>query len=75
MAWQKSSLCKADPDLCAEVYGLNCDFVSIRDSKRPHIVVSLTREEWEVFINGVKLGDFDLKTNEDEEAEDQMEQV
>jgi len=61
--------------MCAEVYGLDCEFVSIRDSKRPHIVVSLTREEWQTFIDGVKAGDFDLKEDTNAEAEEQLEQV
>lgn len=73
--WQKSSLCKADSPMCAEVYGLEREFVSVRDSKRPHIVASFTREEWQTFIDGVKAGDFDLKQDADADAEEMLEQV
>jgi hypothetical protein len=70
--WIKSSLCKADPDLCVEVYGLDCEYVAVRDSKTPTKVITFTREEWRVFIEGVKRRDFDLKTDP---ALEQMEQV
>jgi hypothetical protein len=75
MKWQKSSLCRADEPMCAEVYGLESEFVAIRDSKRPNTVVTVTREEWQTFIDGVKRGEFDLRTDNLANAEDQLEQV
>lgn len=75
MKWQKSSLCRADTPMCVEIYGLESEFVAIRDSKRPHIVVTVTREEWQSFIDGVKLGEFDLKPSPELDAEEQLEQV
>ena len=73
--WIKSRFCRTDTPMCAEVYGLDCEFVAIRDSKRPHIVVTLTREEYQTFIDGVKAGDFDLRECPEESTEDQLEQV
>jgi uncharacterized protein DUF397 len=75
MQWQKSSLCRADSPMCVEIYGLEADYISIRNSRAPQKVVSFDREEYQRFIDGVKRGEFDLKTNVDEDAQLMMEQV
>jgi len=73
--WKKSSFCKWDKDACTEVDGLDEDYVHVRNSRNPHTVVSFDREEWTAFIDGVKVGDFDLKTYQAMDAEEMMEQV
>ena len=79
--WIKSSYCKTDSPMCVEVNGLDRGRVMVRDSKDPgigfgnEIVFSFTREEWQSFIDGVKAGEFDLKTDDDANAEEMMEQV
>lgn len=75
MQWQKSSRCRTDSPMCVEVYGLEADYISIRNSRAPQKVVSYEREEWQQFIDAVKRGEFDLKTNVDEDAQLMMEQV
>jgi len=75
MKWMKSSRCKTDSPMCVEVYGLEAEYISIRNSTVPHTIVSLTREEWSEFVDGVKRGEFDLKTSPELDAEEQVEQV
>lgn len=75
MKWQKSSRCRTDTPMCVEVYGLESEYPSIRNSRAPQKVASFDREEWEEFIEGAKRGEFDLKNNDDEDAQDMMEQV
>lgn len=58
MAWKKSSLCRADEPMCAEVDTSDGDFVLARDDFG-HVVM-FTHSQWEAFIGGVKLGEFDL---------------
>ena len=75
MHWQRSSRCRTDSPLCVEVYGLESEYPSIRNSRAPQKVVSFDREEWAEFIEGVKRGDFDLKTDNLADAEEMLEQV
>ena len=73
--WKKSSYCKADSPMCTEVDGLDDVYVHVRNSRTPHTIVTFDREEWQAFIDGVKAGDFDLKTDPELDAEEMMEQV
>ena len=73
--WKKSSFCRTDTPMCTEVDGLDEDYVHVRNSRNPHTVVSFDRGEWLAFIDGVKAGDFDLKTAPELYAEEMMEQV
>lgn len=73
--WKRSSYCKADSPMCTEVDGLDDVYVHVRNSRNPHVVTSFDREEWLAFIDGVKAGDFDLKTVPELDAEEMMEQV
>lgn len=58
MEWIKSSFCKADSPMCVEVaHGMNGETFWIKD--REGDLVSFSREEWGVFIAGVKAGEFD----------------
>lgn len=64
--WFKSS-CSADADCCVEVLMAD-NRVLVRDSKElrdsamgeHHQILSYTAAEWTAFIEGVKLGEFDL---------------
>lgn len=57
-AWFKSSLSAAED--CVEVRKTR-DGVDVRHSRRPHdSVVSFSRSEWRAFVDGVRLGEFDL---------------
>jgi len=72
--WKKSSFCRFDPDQCTEVQGLDTEYVEVRNSRSPHTITSFDRKEWQAFIDGVKAGDFDLKTDTDADAEEQRDQ-
>jgi len=57
LSWFRSSRCS--DSTCAEVSS-DQDGVYIRDGKSPSgPVLCFTREEWEAFRDGLKLGDFD----------------
>ena len=73
--WVKSSRCRTDTPMCVEVYGLDTDYPTIRNSRDPHRVTSFDREEWSEFIDAVKRGEFDLKLAPTADAEEQLEQV
>lgn len=46
-------------EVCVEV-AKKGDFIGVRDSKNPSgPVLAYTKEEWRVFIEGVKNGEFD----------------
>lgn len=50
-----------DAGTCVEVNTVGVqDTVLVRSSTDPHTVVSFTRDEWRVFIDGVKGGEFDV---------------
>jgi hypothetical protein len=58
LSWVRSSRC-ADKT-CAEI-AADADHVYIRDGKSPDgAMLRFTREEWEAFRDGLKLGDFDV---------------
>lgn len=61
--------------MCVEVKGLDADYIEVRNSRSPHTEVSFDRAEWLAFLDGVKAGDFDLKTVPELDAEEMMEQV
>jgi hypothetical protein len=63
--WTKSSRCAADQPSCVEVAsikGMNGPSVLVRDGKNgdPSAVQIYSADEWRVFLDGVKAGDFDL---------------
>lgn len=73
--WQKSYLCKADSPMCVNVRGLDLEYIEVCNSRNPRTITSFDRSEWQAFIDGVKAGEFDLKTYTSADAEDQLEQV
>lgn len=57
--WTHASGC--DSSQCIEVCGVDDGDVLVRDSKNPEgFVQRYTSDEWNAFIEGVKLGEFDL---------------
>lgn len=59
--WIKSSLSAYNGN-CVEVAGLSGDTIRVRDSKNPRGgVLSFTTAEWDAFIGGVRIGEFDRK--------------
>ena len=62
-SWAKSSLSVYNGN-CVEVAGLEDDIIRVRDSKNPRGgILSFTPAEWDAFIGGVRLGEFDRKRN------------
>jgi Domain of unknown function (DUF397) len=58
-AWRTSTLC--DLNGCVEVALLD-NQVAVRDAKdRSGPVLVFTPGEWEAFLSGVRLGEFDLR--------------
>ena len=61
--WMKSSLSMHNGS-CVEVAGLADEIIRVRDSKNPRGgILSFTPAEWDAFIGGVRLGEFDRKRN------------
>ena len=59
--WVKSSLSMHNGD-CVEVAGLAEDCICVRDSKNPRgAVLRFTPAEWDAFIGGVHLGEFNRR--------------
>jgi hypothetical protein len=59
LSWIKSSLSYHNGS-CVEVAGLADDVIRVRDSKNPAAgMLSFTQAEWDAFIGGVRLGEFD----------------
>jgi Domain of unknown function (DUF397) len=58
MDWKKSSMCKADQPMCAEVMKHPNGSRSIRNSTNPEIFIVLNSDEWEAFVQGVKNDEF-----------------
>jgi hypothetical protein len=55
----RSSLC-VNASSCIEVAkDSTAKFVLLRQSDNPDMVLRVEREEWQVFVEGVKKGDFD----------------
>jgi Domain of unknown function (DUF397) len=58
--WRKSSASSSNAS-CVEVRGQGDAVVDVRDSKNPDgPVLSFGPGEWATFVEGVKLGEFDL---------------
>jgi len=58
-AWAKSSLSHANGQ-CVEVSGLDSEEIKVRNSRRPDRPgLTFTPAEWDAFIGGVMLGEFD----------------
>ncbi len=57
LAWTKSSLSYANGD-CLEIASLPGGGIAMRDSKDPGAVLHLTATQWEDFLGGLHLGDF-----------------
>ena len=56
--WFKSSL--SGPGQCVEVRHTS-DAIQVRDSKSPQgPVLTFTHAEWDAFLGGIRLGEFDL---------------
>jgi hypothetical protein len=59
--WVKSSLSMHNGN-CVEVAGLTDDIIRVRDSKNPRgATLSFTPAEWDAFLGGVHLGEFNRK--------------
>ncbi|HLT10859.1 MAG TPA: DUF397 domain-containing protein [Micromonosporaceae bacterium] len=56
MKWRRSSRC--DSASCVEVMDLGTTVI-VRDSGSGR-QIEVTRREWQAFVEGVKLGDFDF---------------
>lgn len=57
MNWIKSDKCYAGE--CVEV-AFTKELVAVRSSKVPSEIVWFTKDEWEAFLAGAKLGQFNL---------------
>jgi Domain of unknown function (DUF397) len=58
--WRKASFCQGGE--CVEVRSCG-DTVQVRSSNEPHEIVTLTAQEWLVFVDGVRHGDFESLSN------------
>lgn len=58
--FRRSSFCKADSPMCAEVDGLDTETVTIQSTVTLECV-TFDRAEWAALIAGVKAGEFDLQ--------------
>jgi hypothetical protein len=59
-AWRKSSRSNGNGGECVEVADLPDGSRAVRDSKdRSGPVLHFTPSEWQAFVEGVKLGEFD----------------
>jgi hypothetical protein len=59
--WMKSSFSYHNGN-CVEVAGLGGGAISVRNSRDPRgAVLTFTPAEWDAFIGGVRLGEFDRK--------------
>lgn len=57
--WVKSSRCGTDHS-CVAVKVLNDGNVAVRDTRLPLSGLTFSADEWTVFIEGVKNGEFDV---------------
>jgi hypothetical protein len=61
--WAKSTLSQHNGN-CVEVAGLATDTILLRDSKNPRAgFLRFTPAEWDAFVGGVRLGEFDRRHN------------
>jgi Domain of unknown function (DUF397) len=59
--WAKSTLSQYNGN-CVEVAGLATDAILVRDSKNPRAGhLRFTPAEWDAFVGGVRLGEFDRR--------------
>jgi hypothetical protein len=62
--WAKSSLSVYNGN-CVEVAGLTDDVINVRNSRDPRgAILSFTPAEWDAFIGGVQLGEFNRRQPE-----------
>jgi hypothetical protein len=54
--WRRSTRCVSDHH-CVEVADLG-DAVGLRNSQRPELSLSLSRQAWQQFIDGIEAGEF-----------------
>ncbi|MFC4012422.1 DUF397 domain-containing protein [Nonomuraea purpurea] len=63
-AWRKATASGGTGGDCVEVAPLSHGRVAVRDSKQPSgPALIFTPAEWEAFLGGVKLGEFDAQTS------------
>ena len=55
--WLVSSFCHDGGCAQVKLFG---DMVHLRDTERPHEVVTVSIESWRAFVAGVKAGEFDF---------------
>ena len=61
--WHKSSRSGGNGGDCVEVAGNLPGIVALRDTKDPAgATLVFSRDEWDVFLDGVRAGEFDLDT-------------
>lgn len=61
--WRKSTRSQSNGQ-CVEVAANLAEVVAVRDSKDPSgPVLTFTPQQWQLFLNDVKAGDFDLPRN------------
>lgn len=60
--WKTSTLSGPHEDMCVEVAGVEDGDVLVRDTKDNGNgpVLRFTPKEWDAFLDGVRLGEFDL---------------
>lgn len=57
--WIRSSACKADQPMCVEAHFIQGGDVLLRSSVNPASTITVTDAEWDVFLAGVREGEFD----------------
>jgi predicted secreted Zn-dependent protease len=61
LAWQKSSFSGGGTSgECVEVAAAPDGLLRLREGDRPAAVVTTVRAQWDVFVKGIKAGEFDL---------------
>lgn len=59
MDFIRSSLCRFEPPQCLEA-AIDAHHVILRDSKNPNHFLAVSHQDWDTFIAGAKLGEFDF---------------
>lgn len=57
--WRKPSKCDNSGPNCVEVLLVD-GHASVRNSQRPETVAGFDRDEWALFIDAVKAGEYDI---------------
>jgi hypothetical protein len=61
LPWQKSSFSgTGGNNECVEIATAPDGLLRLRESDQPTAVMTTTRAQWDVFVKGVKAGEFDL---------------